>query len=58
MEGANDSQTGSIDANRVICQSLMRRGMKGRRRRHRRCRYKSKCGVRVCVCYARMCLSG
>ena len=48
VEGANDSQTGSIDANRVICQSLMRRGMKGRRRRHRRCRYKSKCGV-VCV---------
>ena len=24
--GANDSQTGSIDANRVICQSLMRKG--------------------------------
>ena len=56
VEGANDSQTGSIDANRVICQSLMRRGMKGRRRR-RRCRYKSKCGVcvyamRACVCRA------
>ena len=49
VEGANDSQTGSIDANRVICQSLMRRGMKGR--------YKSKCGV-LCVYAARMCLSG